>query len=213
MIQKLSVNEVLSILAATPEQGLFDWKRDLNLDNDVKKAELVKDVAAIANATVTGSGFVLYGVDPRLPDPVVGMSASYDDAALQQIMERKLEPRVDFLYYDDLYKDGKRIGVLHIPPSKARPHIVARDFGKLREGQILTRHGSSTKGVSPAELMAMYYCQTNPQFVQLVKWIEQQLRAQIKGRSPMQDQLDYVNFLIRQMEVTSGLPPGSLGSR
>jgi hypothetical protein len=61
--------------------------------------------------------------------------------------------------------------------------------------------------------MAMYYSKTNPQFILLVKWIEQQVRSQVKGRSEMQDNLDYMNFLIRQAEVTSGLPPGSLGSR
>ena len=213
MIQKLSVKQVLSILSATPEQALFDWKRDLNLDDGEKKSELIKDIAAIANATVTGPGFVFYGVDPRLPEPVVGMSKGYDDATLQQIVEGKIEPRVDFLYYDDLHRNGKRIGVLHVPPSVARPHIIARDVGKLREGQVLIRRGSSTRGVTPNELMAMYYCQTNPQFIHLVKWIEQQLRAQVKGRSQTQDHLDHMNFLIRQMEVTSGLPPGRLGSR
>lgn len=213
MIQKLSVKQVLSILSATPEQALFDWKRDLNLDEGEKKSELIKDIAAIANATVAGPGFVFYGVDPRLPDPVVGMSKNYDDATLQQIVEGKVEPRVDFLYYDDLHQNGKRIGVLHVPPSAKRPHIIARDVGKLREGQVLVRCGSSTRGVTPNELMAMYYSKTNPQFILLVKWIEQQVRSQVTGRSEMQDQLDYMKFLIRQAEVTSGLPPGSLGSR
>ena len=213
MIQKLSVEQVLSIVSATPEQALFDWKRDLNLDDAEKKSELIKDIAAVANATATGPGFVFYGVDPRLPDAAVGMSSSYDDATLQQIVEGKIEPRINFLYYEVLHQNGKRIGVLHVSPSAARPHIIARDIGKLREGQVLIRCGSSTRGVTPNELMAMYYCQTNPQFRNLVKWIEQHVRAQVKGRSQMQDHLDYMNFLIRQMEVQSGLPPGSLGSR
>lgn len=196
MIQKLPVKQVLSILSTTPEQSLFDWKRDLNIDDGEKKSELIKDIAAIANATVTGPGFVFYGADPRLPEPVVGMSKGYDDATLQQIVEGKIEPRVDFLYYDDLKWNGKRIGVLHIPPSAVRPHIIARDVGKLREGQVLIRSGSSTRGVTPNELMAMYYCKTNPQFCHLVEWIEQQLRSQMKGQSQMQDHLDYMYFFI-----------------
>lgn len=93
----------------------------------------------------------------------MGISKNYDDASLQQIIASKVFPNVQFIYYEVCY-GAKFIGVIHIEPSFKRPHIITKDFGKLREGQILIRCGSSTKGINQAELFEMFYGQTSPYF-------------------------------------------------
>lgn len=161
MITKLTVGEILTMLSQVPEQHVFDWKRDLSLDNDDKKSEFVKDIAAIANGTTNAPGFIFYGVDADRSGVVPGMSHSYDDANLQQLVSGKITPDVDFLYYEIL-ENGKTIGVVHIPPSRKCPHIIARDFGRLREGQVLVRQGSSTRGIHLQDLFGIFYGQSSP---------------------------------------------------
>lgn len=55
---------------------------------------------AFANAATSTYGIIVYGVDPRRPDPIVGMTSSYDDAKLQQLTKGKIAPLPEFLYYE-----------------------------------------------------------------------------------------------------------------
>jgi len=161
MIQKLTPEEVVKVLKGAPEQGIFDWKRDMSWEGDDKKSEVVKDIVAVANGTTASPGFVFYGVDARLPNPILGMSKSYDDASFQQLLLNKVDPPVEFLYYE-VSHGPKVVGVVHIPPSRRRPHIIARDFGKVREGQLLIRRGSSTGAMTQSELLEIFYGASSP---------------------------------------------------
>ncbi len=161
MIQKLTIDEIVEVLKNAPEQCIFDWKQDLSLGTDEKKGELVKDIVAVANATTTSPGFVFYGVNPQRPDPIVDISKSHDDASFQQMLANKVAPPVQFLYYEVCH-GAKVVGVIHIPPSCRRPHIIAKNFGKLREGQLLIRCGSSTRGMNQNDLLEIFYGQSSP---------------------------------------------------
>ena len=204
MIQKLTLDDVVAILGNTPEQCVFDWKRNISWDNDDRKSEIVKDIAAVANATTTSPGFIFYGVDPGRPDAIVWVSGSYDDAAVQQLLANKLDPPVDFVYYEVTH--GPRVvGVVHIPPSMKRPHIVARDFGKLRQGQILVRSGSSTKGVSWRELFEMFYGEHSPYLAEVLRrhGIE---AMQLQARAAwMRELREYERDIERDMHDLTGI--------
>ena len=152
MIHRISVSEIKQ-LVATPEQPKLDLKADLRLDNDHLKAEFVKDVVAVANSPGE-TGFLLYGVDSTLPDPIVGISRSFDDATLQQMVNSKVERPVAFLYYEQQF-DARKVGVVVIPPSSLRPHIVGSPIGNLKEGQIPIRRGSSTTWATAEDLAEM----------------------------------------------------------
>jgi hypothetical protein len=44
--------QIVEVLQSTPEQALFDWKKDfVEPKDDNSRGELVKDISAIANAT------------------------------------------------------------------------------------------------------------------------------------------------------------------
>ena len=157
MITQLTIDEVGTLIKTSPEQAIYDWKTDFTLPaDDEKRGEILKDISAIANAITTSYGFIIYGVDPRKPDPIIGISTSYDDAKLQQLIKGKIEPPVNFLYYE--VTAGLRIvGIIQITPTRNRPHIIKADIGKVRNGQIVIRRGSSTDGVGINDLFEFFY--------------------------------------------------------
>ena len=157
MITALTIDDVLQFLAKTPEQAVFDWKQDfVRPSDDEARGELIKDIAAIANASALSYGFIFYGVDPRRPDPLIGISASYDDARIQQLLKGKVEPLPSFLYYE-ISAGPKVIAVIQVSPSKKRPFIISVDIGRVRKGQIVIRRGSSTDGATLSDLADFFY--------------------------------------------------------
>lgn len=157
MISALTIDEVVAMLRKTPEQAVFDWKQDfVQPRDDESRGELLKDIAAIANASPLSYGFIFYGVDPRRPDPIVGVSGKYDDAKLQQLVQGKIDPLPSFLYYE-VSVGPRTVAVIQIAPSKKRPFIIRADMGKVRKGQILIRRGSSTDGVTLDDLADFFY--------------------------------------------------------
>ncbi|MGQ0711550.1 MAG: AlbA family DNA-binding domain-containing protein [Rhodoferax sp.] len=166
-VRALTVDEILQFLAQTPEQAAFDWKQDfVHPSDDDARGELIKDIAAIANASELSYGFIFYGVDPRRPDPVVGITKSYDDAKVQQLIQGKLEPVPKFLYYE-VSAGPKKIGVIQVAPSRKRPFIIRADIGRIRKGQIVIRRGSSTDGASLTDLAEFFYGPNSQYFANL----------------------------------------------
>ena len=167
MITALTIDEIIQFLTSTPEQAVFDWKLDfIHPTNDEARGELIKDIAAIANASVLSYGFIFYGVDPRQPDPIVGISESYDDSRVQQLVQGKLEPFPNFLYYE-VSAGPKMISVIQVAPSKKRPFIIRADIGRVRKGQIVIRRGSSTDGIKISDLLEFFYGSHSQYFANL----------------------------------------------
>ena len=157
MITSLTIDEILQFLKNIPEQAVFDWKQDFVLPNDdEKKGELIKDIVAVANASVLSYGFIFYGVNPKKPDPLIGITSHYDDAHIQQLIKGKIEPLPSFLYYE-VSMGTKAVAVIQIAPSKKRPFIISTDIGRVRRGQLVIRRGSSTDGVTLQDLFEFFY--------------------------------------------------------
>lgn len=191
VITALTIYEIRQFLAKTPEQAVFDWKRDFTLPTtDDAKGELIKDIAAVANASALSYGFIFYGVDPRLADPIIGVSQSYDDARIQQLVQGKLEPVPQFLYYE-VSAGPKAVAILQIAPSKKRPFIIRADIGKIRRGQIVIRRGSSTDGATLSDLFEFFYGQTSQYFSNVVSQLTVDAQRQ-------QAQTNYLAELRRQ---------------
>ena len=138
---------------------MFDWKQDLHVPrDDESRSEIVKDVMSIANGTAFThqTGYVFYGVQPLGPNPIVGTTAVWDDAKLQQLVASVLDPVPEFLLYEVDGGSGRTLAVLHVPMSKRPFHVVRKDIGKLREGQSTIRQGSSTRGITRADQLKLY---------------------------------------------------------
>jgi len=208
----LTIDEIVKMLSTMPEQGAFDWKSDFTLPrNDGEKGEIIKDIAAIANASPLSYGFIIYGADPRRPDPVLGVSARYDDAKLQQLVAGKIDPPVEFLYYE-VAKGHKVVSVIQIKPTRRRPHIICVDLGKVRRGQIPIRRGSSTDGVTLKDLFEFFYGPTSGYFPTAIQHMQAHTQQQLADVAYMRELREQANQALRDMETVMGAPRGSLGA-
>ncbi|PPE69485.1 ATP-binding protein [Caldimonas thermodepolymerans] len=123
--------------------------------NDATKSEMLKDILAMANSWREGAGYIVLGFRDRRPHPaeVVGITEHIDDAKIQQFVNSKVKPKLEFRYEEHVY-DGKTVGVISIPKQK-RPFSISNDFGKLRRNIVYVRRGSSTDEAEPIEIAAM----------------------------------------------------------
>lgn len=151
-------NELLTALRYKSEGTDIDFKsaqfRFIGGSED-DKAEMLKDILAMANAWRDGPGYILLGFKDQRPHPaeVVGISQSIDDAKMQQFVHGKVKPKLTFHYEEHLY-EGKTIGVLSIPKQK-RPFYLSHAYGKLKSNVVYVRRGSSTDEAEPPEITAM----------------------------------------------------------
>ena len=213
MIRQLTIDEIIRLLQSTPEQAIFDWKVDFSPPRDDKaRGEMIKDIAAIANTIVSSYGFIVYGVDPRRPDPIVGVTNHYDDASLQQLVRTKVEPAVDFLYYE-VSHGPKVVSVIQIEPTRRRPHIIKVDLGKVRNGQIPIRRGSSTDGIRLNDLMEFFYGRSSGYFQQMVQKLHLDVAQQTAQTAYLRELREQADQALRDTEVIAGVPPGSLGGK
>lgn len=213
MITMLTIDEIITLLKSAPEQAVFDWKIDFPLPtDDEKRGEIIKDIAAIANSSPLSYGFIIYGVDPRRLDPVIGISKQYDDAKLQQLVKGKIDPPVDFIYYE-LSVGPKIVGIIQISPSKQRPHIIVVDIGKIRKGQIVIRRGSSTDGVRLSDLFDFFYGETSGYFPKVIQKLQIDVQRQREFNIYLQELRQQSNNALRDLEVSLGARKGSLGAK
>jgi predicted HTH transcriptional regulator len=204
-VQTVTVDQVLEVVRLTPEKAIFDWKRDFVVPNDDdKRGEFLKDLSAIANACTTTYGFIIYGVDPRQSELVCGITQSYDDAKLQQLVQGKIQPVPEFLYYELMYGACK-VGVVQIAPSRARAHIIAVNLGGVRKGQILVRRGSATDGVSINDLYAFFYGQHSAHWESVLQKLNVQTNQQLADVAYMRELRAQAEMARQDMEFISGV--------
>lgn len=152
------ITELLNSLRYKSEGTDIDFKseqyRFVN-GSDENKAEMLKDILAVANAWRDGTGYILLGFRDRRPHPaeVVGISSSIDDASLQQFVHGKVKPKLTFTYEEHIY-EGKTVALIAIPKQK-RTFYLAKPFGKLKSNVVYVRRGSSTDEAEPPEIAAM----------------------------------------------------------
>lgn len=145
------------------ETRKVDLKRELDISERPKQAELAKDICAIAN-TSGGSGYLIIGVqdakERTSDDPssyVVGVTCEEDDLQrqIQQALGNFCNPIPAVRYYTigppQIPRD---IGVIVIPRSLVRPHEIARESGKVQRG-IYVRRGAETFRAGREEIMEM----------------------------------------------------------
>jgi hypothetical protein len=210
VIQRLTLPEIIHLARETPEQTVFDWKRTFEPPRDENaRGEFVKDVMSVSNgcAFTRSEGYVVYGVNPEAPDPVVGITARWDDNEAQMLVRSVIAPAPDFLYYEVDAGEGRTVGVVRVAPPRQPFYIVGRDIGKLREGQSTIRQGSVTRGITNEDHRRLYltvgygYAE---QLLQRYGVAAQQLSAENERIRILREEQ---KMLVQQMYGISGLPP------
>ena len=149
-----------------------ELKRDLAYADNAGKAELVKDVAAFANAPLEhhgGFGYLIFGVAPDgsipgVPDPLPGDPVS----EIRNLLNRYLERPVAFDLVTTRVEEGgeeRRLAAVVVPNSRRRPHVVSRELTEqqgrktmhlLRVGDVWVRKAGGRELASAEDLDAMY---------------------------------------------------------
>ena len=161
---------MLEALLHQPEGTALDFKQEqypFEGADKGKKAELLKDILAFANAWRLTTAYILIGVREVKGGrgEIVGVQEHLDDAQLHQFVNDKTQRPVEFTYLP-LRVEGVEIGVLEIP-LQPRPIYLTSRFGPLEPDKVYVRYGSSTGIAKPDEIARIGAQQTlgaEPQF-------------------------------------------------
>ncbi len=108
-----------------PESGTLDFKRGLPSTNeDEGKAEFLKDVCAFANSS---GGDLVYGIADKngAAEKIHPITSEAPDAAkrrLGQVLDAKVEPRIQGLQFHPVEVTGGYVLILRVPASFDGPH-------------------------------------------------------------------------------------------
>lgn len=192
------IDELLTTLRYKSEGTDIDFKscqyRFIG-GNEKDKAEMLKDILAIANAWRDGPGYILLGFKDQRPYPaeVVGISETIDDAKIQQFVHSKVKPKLTFKYEEHLYQ-GKNVGIITIPKQK-RAFYLEHDYGKLRSNVVYVRRGSTTDEAEPPEIAAMTMADAK----------RGELRVELAILAPNNDELNSI-FPLEYLQFSDPIP-------
>lgn len=147
------------------EVSKIDFKLELEIKTAEQKAELLKDITAIANTyddhNYNDYGFIIYGVQSKT---IVGVSSTETNAdklqnTIEQILKTYISQMPQVYVTSFVTTDGKNWGAIVIPPRNTKPHMFFKDLAcaanptKTRKrGEWFIRRGSTTDPGFPEDL-------------------------------------------------------------
>jgi hypothetical protein len=152
-------NATLEILLNKVESDTLDFKAQQYRfygATDDDKSELLKDILAFANGWKETDAHIIIGIDEKdgRAATVTGVSVHLADNDVQQFVNGKTNKAVT-LAVETVPHSGVELDVIRIAQAQTRPIYCRRGFGKLREGTVYVRRGSSTAVADPDEVSAM----------------------------------------------------------
>ena len=142
---------------ATPDSGV--QFRSHAYGNDGIRAFL-RDVLALANASVEGSRYIVVGVDFDARGRKQKHAVAADDfsgkPSYQALANEYIEPPVR-LRYKPVSLDGTRVGVFEIGDCQDRPYMMRVDFDeRLRRGDAYKRVNNAAVKMGRRQLMELF---------------------------------------------------------
>lgn len=146
----ISRDSAKALLSHKEEDQYTDYKQTFHVSEEKAWLDLTIDVSAFAN---TYGGYLVFGVEDK-SKKVVGLAkdvaAVFGDANnLLQKINRHLEPKVTELRCKTYRFDGKTVGIIFVPQSHGRTHVVSKDASfthpsgksqlRLRKGTFYVR--------------------------------------------------------------------------
>lgn len=156
----LSDQDVIALINARTEQPDFDFKAEIELGRDKRKekAELTKDIIAMANY---GGGLIVGGVaETAAGFELRGLSADtlrgFDSTPINDFVKNYCDPPINTTTRV-VEINGNNFGAIAVPDFGEQPHIVTDNYpGVLSIGDILTRTASNNSAkAGPNELRAL----------------------------------------------------------
>ncbi len=159
---------IAQVVLSGNETEEVELKETLSLEERPGRAELARDISAIANRN---GGYIVAGVqDARHrtstnpEEYVVGWQGDLDET--ERIIREALAmfceppPRIT-VHTVPVPGTARSVLVIAIPRSYARPHAIIRASGVVREHEIWVRDGPQVRRATPRELEEMIRGQRN----------------------------------------------------
>lgn len=154
--------ETIEQLCMEGESNHLDYKREqypfVGISSP-EKAELLKDVLAMANAFRNETAYILIGVAQQQDGSgqIAGIPKDnfIDDAKLQQFINEKTNRVVAFSSYSVEIDGANIIQVIEIPVQRKRPYFPIKSWGGINSNTVFVRSGSSTRIATPDEIAQM----------------------------------------------------------
>lgn len=140
------------------ETTSVDFKRELHTNTADEKAELIKDVIALANTQASGRRLLIVGFEDKTRQYHGPPDAKVTHEHLEQLMSQYVIPVVNVRYEIVAYRSGT-VGKLEVlrDPSKL-PYRVKKSIGdkkRIEQDDVFVRHGSLTEPPTELELGAI----------------------------------------------------------
>lgn len=151
------------LIAHGTELAKVDFKIEIETNTNEQKADLLKDIIAIAN-TYDGNhedhGFIIYGVKAKA---IIGISHTETDTDkfqnhIEQLLKTYISPMPQIYVIGFEADTAQKWGVIVIPPRNNKPHMFFKDLfctdrtRTRRKGEWFVRRGSTTDPGLPEDL-------------------------------------------------------------
>lgn len=138
----------------TGETAKLDFKSVWDISTKEQKAELARDIQAMANSydpVYRNHGFLILGAKPgQLLCTTFAENADKMQATVDQILREHIGPFVS-TQVRQFGSGDKMWGVIVVRPSNGAPHVFIRDAGKYNRGDVWVRVGTTSSKAEPAD--------------------------------------------------------------
>lgn len=153
------------------EAAKVDRKLDIETGTPDQKAELLKDVSAIANTydeVFKDHGFLIYGVQGKVIIGITSTESNTDKFQnhIEQLLKTYISPMPQVYVVAFETTTGKKWGAIAIPPRNSKPHMFFKDLQCVdqkrtrKKGEWFVRRGATTDPGLPEDLALITQRQT-----------------------------------------------------
>jgi hypothetical protein len=146
------------------EVAKIDFKAEIETGTHEQKAELLKDIIAIANTyddNYEDHGFIIYGVKAKIITGITHTETDTDKFQnhIEQLLKSYISPMPPVYVLGFETTDGKKWGAIAIPPRNSKPYMFFKELNcpadktrSRKKGEWFVRRGSTTDVGLPEDL-------------------------------------------------------------
>lgn len=153
------------------ETAKIDFKTEIETDTQEQKAELLKDISAIANTydqNYSDHGFLIYGVNTKSIAGITETEQNTDkfQNTIEQLLKNYLTPMPQIYVVGFETSSGQKWGTIIIPPRNNKPYVFFKDIQcadsrkTRKKGEWFVRRGATTDPGLPEDLALITQKQT-----------------------------------------------------
>jgi hypothetical protein len=149
----IRLQELVAQLVEDWEGATVDHKRELGVNNNTEKAELTKDILALANTKARGGHYLVVGFDDRTHEFAQSFDVSITKDRIEDILGTRASA-VPGLRVDVVPWPGGEVGLIEVLRDPAKlPYKITRDLtNKIHKDDVFVRRGSHIAKADADEL-------------------------------------------------------------